>query len=118
MNKSQQMRWSRRGADLLLHVRCAVYNGAPGAGFGRRFDRISNANPTLAEIGMIPQISGRSRFKEGNSIWKSLPEPASSRRSHAAFPMLAGKSKGAIRIVSLNRVNSLSFKKHLALATM
>jgi hypothetical protein len=26
MNKSQQMRWSRRGADLLLQVRCAVYN--------------------------------------------------------------------------------------------
>jgi hypothetical protein len=32
--------------------------------------------------------------------------------------MLAGKSKGAIRIVSLNRVDSLSFKKYLALATM
>jgi hypothetical protein len=28
MNKQQQMRWSRRGADLLLQVRCAVYNGA------------------------------------------------------------------------------------------
>jgi hypothetical protein len=27
MAKSQQMRWSRRGADLLLQVRCAVYNG-------------------------------------------------------------------------------------------
>jgi len=27
MNKSQQMRWSRWGADLLLQVRCAVYNG-------------------------------------------------------------------------------------------
>jgi hypothetical protein len=34
MNKSQQMRWSRRGADLLLQVRCAVYNGALGSGFG------------------------------------------------------------------------------------
>jgi hypothetical protein len=31
MNKSQQMRWSRRGADLLLQVRCAVYNGAFGS---------------------------------------------------------------------------------------
>ena len=30
MNKAQQMRWSRRGADLLLQVRCAVYNGALG----------------------------------------------------------------------------------------
>src|SRR3954467_2367060 len=26
MNKSQQMRWSRRGADLLLQVRCATVN--------------------------------------------------------------------------------------------
>jgi hypothetical protein len=34
MNKSQQMRWSRRGADLLLQVRCAVYNGLLGSGFG------------------------------------------------------------------------------------
>ena len=37
MNKSQQMRWSRRGADLLLQVRCAVYNGAFGSTNGRRF---------------------------------------------------------------------------------
>ena len=29
MNKSQQMRWTRRGADLLLQVRCAVYNTHP-----------------------------------------------------------------------------------------
>ncbi len=27
MNKSQQMRWSRRGANLLLQVRAAVLNG-------------------------------------------------------------------------------------------
>ncbi len=37
MAKSQQMRWSRRGADLLLQVRCAVYNGALGSGFGQLF---------------------------------------------------------------------------------
>jgi hypothetical protein len=42
MNKSQQMRWSRRGADLLLQVRCAIYNGTLGAGLGHRFDRIAN----------------------------------------------------------------------------
>ena len=30
MNKSQQMRWSRRGADLVPQVRCAVYNGTLG----------------------------------------------------------------------------------------
>ncbi|MGF7213452.1 hypothetical protein GGE65_008095 [Skermanella aerolata] len=38
MNKSQQMRWSRRGANLLLQVRCAVLNGKFGPSFGRLFD--------------------------------------------------------------------------------
>ena len=38
MNKSQQMRWTRRGADLLLQVRCTVYNGTLGSGFGQRFE--------------------------------------------------------------------------------
>jgi hypothetical protein len=37
MNKSQQMRWSRRGADLLLQVRCAVLNGKLGSGFAQIF---------------------------------------------------------------------------------
>jgi hypothetical protein len=37
MTKSQQMRWTRRGADRLLQVRCAVYNGTLGTGFGQRF---------------------------------------------------------------------------------
>jgi hypothetical protein len=37
MNKSQQMRWSRRGANLLLQVRCAVYNGTLGSDFGQKF---------------------------------------------------------------------------------
>jgi hypothetical protein len=48
MNKSQQMRWSRRGANLLLQVRCAVYNGTLGSGFGHRFEVFVNANPMLA----------------------------------------------------------------------
>ena len=42
MNKSQQMRWSRRGADLLLQVRCAVYNGTLGSGIGHRFEASAN----------------------------------------------------------------------------
>jgi hypothetical protein len=49
MNKSQQMRWSRRGADLLLQVRCAVYNGAFGPGLGRRFNPSSRASPQMAK---------------------------------------------------------------------
>jgi hypothetical protein len=48
MNKSQQMRWSRRGADLLLQVRCAVYNGTLGSGFGHRFQPHANQNEPLA----------------------------------------------------------------------
>jgi hypothetical protein len=48
MNKAQQMRWSRSGADLLLQVRCAVYNSALGPGLGHRFEPISSAIPELA----------------------------------------------------------------------
>jgi hypothetical protein len=43
------MRWSRRGADLLLQVRCAVYNGMFGPGFGHRFDRLAGADAAFAE---------------------------------------------------------------------
>jgi hypothetical protein len=35
---SQQMRWTRHGADLLLQIRCAVYNGTLGTGFGQLFE--------------------------------------------------------------------------------
>jgi hypothetical protein len=48
MNKSQQMRWSRRGADLLLQVRCAVYNGTLGSGLGHRFQPHANQNERAA----------------------------------------------------------------------
>jgi hypothetical protein len=43
------MRWSRNGADLLLQVRCAVYNGTLGAGAGHRFDRISDVDSAIAK---------------------------------------------------------------------
>jgi len=49
MNKSQQMRWSRNGADLLLQVRCALYNGMLGAGFGDRSDQAPNTDPAFAK---------------------------------------------------------------------
>ena len=49
MNKSQQMQWSRRGADLLLQVRCAVYNGTLGPGGGRRFEVLANPKPIFAK---------------------------------------------------------------------
>src|SRR3954464_7652868 len=49
MAKSQQMRWSRRGADRLLRVRCAVYYGTLGTGFGQRF-RAANDQHSPATI--------------------------------------------------------------------
>jgi hypothetical protein len=48
MAKSQQMRWTRRGADRLLQVRCAVYNGTLGTGFGQRFFAANDALPKVA----------------------------------------------------------------------
>ena len=56
MNKSQQMRWSRRGADLLLQVRCAVLNGKFGPGFGQLFDKPIPAPKRLWLLD--PQSSG------------------------------------------------------------
>ena len=49
MNKSQQMRWSRRGADLLLQVRCAVFNGTFGSGLGQLFRPHANQNERSAK---------------------------------------------------------------------
>jgi hypothetical protein len=48
MNKSQQMRWSRRGADLLLQVRRAVYNGTIGSGIRHWFEAFANPEPVFA----------------------------------------------------------------------
>jgi hypothetical protein len=48
MNKAQQMRWSRRGADLLLQVRCAVYNGTLDSGFGQKFRPANDPHPPIA----------------------------------------------------------------------
>jgi hypothetical protein len=48
MAKSQQMRWTRRGADLLLQVRCAVYNGTLGTGFGQRFHAANDQHAPMA----------------------------------------------------------------------
>jgi hypothetical protein len=48
MNKSQQMRWSRRGADLLLQVRFPVYDGTLGSNFGQRFRAANDSYPPVA----------------------------------------------------------------------
>ena len=48
MVKAQQMRWTRRGADLLLQVRCALYNGTLGTGFGQKFLPTNDPHPPIA----------------------------------------------------------------------
>jgi hypothetical protein len=48
MNKRQQMRWSRRGADAVLQVRCAIYNGTLATGFGHLFNPGSEPSQKLA----------------------------------------------------------------------
>jgi hypothetical protein len=48
MNKSQQMRWSRRGADMLLQVRCAIYNGTLGFDYGQKFYPANDVSPPTA----------------------------------------------------------------------
>ena len=48
MAKAQQMRWTRRGADLLLQVRCALYNGTLGTGFGQQFLPTNDPHPPMA----------------------------------------------------------------------
>jgi hypothetical protein len=42
------MRWSRRGADLLLQVRGAVLNGKFGFGFGQIFKTDADSTSDLA----------------------------------------------------------------------
>jgi hypothetical protein len=48
MAKSQQRRWTRRGADRLLQVRCALYNGTLGTGFGQRFHAANDPHAPVA----------------------------------------------------------------------
>ena len=47
MNKRQQMRWSRRGADAVLQVRCAIYRGTTGTGFGHLFNPANEPSQQL-----------------------------------------------------------------------
>ena len=48
MAKAQQMRWTRRGADRLLQVRCALYNGTLDTGFGQQFSAANDPHPPMA----------------------------------------------------------------------
>jgi hypothetical protein len=57
MNKSQQMRWSRRGADLLLWVRCAIYNGTLGSNFWTGVPTSQRFAPTSGRSCMTPKLA-------------------------------------------------------------
>jgi hypothetical protein len=48
MNKRQQMRWSRRGADAVVQIRCATYNGMLETGLGHLFNPGSEPSQQLA----------------------------------------------------------------------
>jgi hypothetical protein len=50
-----------------LRSRCAFCNGAIGAGFGYRLDRIANGD-VICEGGKIPQISGWSQPRNRNNL--------------------------------------------------
>src|ERR1700721_2134384 len=50
MNKSQQMRWSQRGADLLLQVRCAVYNCTFGSAYGLKFQQANDPKSKFERV--------------------------------------------------------------------
>ncbi len=99
MNKAQQMQWTRRGTDLLLKVRCAVYNGTLGSGFGHRFDALANPNPIVAKPGMIPPISGQSR-SERLAISTSTCERTAftdARNSGPRYPQSARERDGEVQ---------------------
>ncbi len=50
------MRWSRRGADLLLQARCAVCNGTLGSDLGDRFDAVANQDTVFAIVACPPDL--------------------------------------------------------------
>jgi hypothetical protein len=78
MNKSQQMRWSRRGTDLLLQVRCAVYNGTFGSSYGQKFQPANDASPPAA-IAACPPTLRQSRLQQRTG--RPLDRPIRRQRS-------------------------------------
>src|SRR4051794_13950849 len=77
MTKSQPMRWSRRGADLLLQVRCAGFNGKLASSFGQLFQAVDPASelvmapcpPTARQSQRVVGVTHRSRqFSFQNAV--------------------------------------------------
>ena len=79
MAKAQQMRWTRRGADLLLQVRCALYNGTLGTGFGQKFLPTNDPHPPMA-VAALPQLcDGPHACLGANSVEPRNGAPATHR---------------------------------------
>lgn len=89
MNKSQQMRWTRRGADLLLQVRCAVYNGQIAPDLAQ-FAYESRGGSAAIGDGVAPVFSCRRERK-------SLEASDNPRAAHRARRGDAGSKRGHAR---------------------
>ncbi len=57
MNKLQQMRWSRRGADRLLQVRCAVYNGTLRRRLRAALPGCQRPSPAIGHRSLTPRFA-------------------------------------------------------------
>src|SRR4051812_1349042 len=79
MAKSQQMRWSRRGADLLLQVRCAVYNGTLGTDFQWPCPRIACCRQGPGSPAASARIQPVLRRSAPNSPSRNRPAEAATR---------------------------------------
>jgi hypothetical protein len=60
MNKQQQMRWSRRGADLLLQVRCGGLQRGARIWFGNLFEPTPDTAKQLPLAALRPPHFGHS----------------------------------------------------------
>lgn len=78
MNKSRQMRWSRRGADLLPQVRCAIDNGTFGSAYGQKFQPANDSSPPIALAAWPPilrqSLDNLSTHSQG-ALYEKFPAP-------------------------------------------
>ena len=108
MNKSQHMRWSRRGADLLLQVRCAVYNGQLTPALARF---TCDGSPASGRDSMAPISScGRERKPSGPNgnlrAARCAPVPALLSPAVQARRRCAGSAHGRGRTAASRRRSS------------
>ena len=88
MNKSQQMRWTRRGADLLLQVRCAVYNGQLTPDLAQ-FTCGLRASPASIRDSAAPVSSCRHKRKRFEIEWQLESGSIDRRRQREEVARLA-----------------------------